>query len=331
MKPRGKRAKLAAALALPALFAANLAVTACGTNPADEAPPLQRFGSSPTVIARPVVYGFFTDTSETANAVMDDLASIGAHVVIVPTNDLPGITAARRASSDGIAGYLALVIPDTVGDDAGTNDEAGVPATSCDQIVATTTAQFDSIIDAAPDLRRFYLPEQLGVSLGDCLPTAAATIAQHIREAGPANSSIAIAPALDDNTACDDVCVDHLTATWTGFLQNAQIDVVMLNDGVLGNGIDPAVARSYFAPFAQACANAHATFFVTAESNVGANRASATDFFARLDFYADAGLDAQVLTRTVEVDAAWACTTDAGCTDDLRLCQATRLSGGACQ
>lgn len=310
-----------------ALFAANLVVTACGKNPQDEAPPIQHFSTSPTVLHQPTVYGFFVDTSETANAVMSDLAAIGAHVVIVPTSDVPGIAAARSASSNGMLGYLALVVPPA--SDAGTS-EAGIATTTCDELVATSTAQFDSLIDAAPDLRQFYLPAPLGVGLGDCVADAAATIAQHIREAGPPNSSIAIAPAIPDNAECDQPCLDALTATWTAYLQNAQIDVVMLNDGVLSAGVDPALARSYFGALSQACNTTHTSFLISAESLVGATRASAPDFFGRLDFYADAGIDAEVVTRTVEVDAAWECATDAGCGDDLRLCQETRLSGFAC-
>ena len=50
----------------------------------------------------------------------------------------------------------------------------------------------------------------------------------------------------------------------------------------------------------------------------------------RLDFYTDAGFDAQIITRAAEVDAAWGCATDGAACDDLALCQATRLSGEAC-
>lgn len=309
---------------IAALFTANLVVTACSSKPADEPSPDQHFPTSPVVLQRPVVYGFFTDTSDTANAVMDDLSSLGAHVVVLPVADEPGIAAARRASSNGVGGYLALVVPATT-----TADDSGV-ATTADCDAAATIAQFDTLIDAAPDLQRFYLPADLGVRFNGCAPGIVTSIAQHIREAGPSAASIAIAPSIADNTACDDVCVDELTTSWTGFLQTSGIDVVMLNDGVLGKDIDPAVARSYFAPIAHACANANASFLISAESNLGTVRASAPDFYARLDFYVDAGLDAQVVTRTAEVDAAWACATDAGCTDDLRLCQATRLSGFAC-
>ena len=225
--------------AVATLVGANLVVTACGSDTITQVPPSQQFPTSPVAFSQPVVVGFFTDTSETANLVMDDLAALGAKVVVVPTNDDFGIAAARHASADGIAGYLALVVSDPP--DAGApTDEAGPPPLSCGELVATTTAPFDSLIDAPPQLQRVYFPASRGVAFGDCTADAAATIAHHLRKAGPSALSIAIAPALDETTApCDDVCVDDLAAAWTSYLQTAQIDVVILNDGVLGRGVDP--------------------------------------------------------------------------------------------